>query len=139
MMNKEEFIKKFIDKLYDRLDEMPLAFREVNSSDKKHMENGFNFAITNASQLLGSMLDESDEKKPINKFREFVDKKLGLSAPTEADIEREKAKVEMEKQKLEIAKLRAEQDKLRPKKTGGSSSISNFVANGVKYDPFTRK
>ena len=140
-MNKDEFIEEFINKMYVKLDEMPKAFKSVNSSDKKHMENGFIYATTSASQLLSTLLDGMNIKgKTRNAFREFVDKKLGLIPPTEEDIEREKQKVEMEKQKLEIAKLRAEQAKLKGKSgSSSSSSVGDFVKRANAYDPFKRQ
>ncbi len=133
-MNKEEIIDEYVKKISLKMDNMPSMFAKTTMSDKKHMENGFRYAMTESVNILREILAE--EKKP-NAFRNFIDKQLGLKAPTQEDIENEKAKIELEKQRLELAKIRSEKSELAKK--GGGSSIGSFVQKGLAYNPLMNK
>ena len=135
-MTKEEIIEAYVQEVMTRLDNMSNMFSKTNVADRKHMENGFRYAVTSTVEILNSLLDEKKEV-PKNGFRAFIDKQLGLAPVTQEDIDKERAKIEMAKVKLDLARIRAETSEF--KKAGGDSPFAAFVKAGNAYSPISKK
>jgi len=125
-MKKEELIDEYVKQISEKINTMTNMFTKTTLSDRKHMENGFRYAVTSSIEVLKSLLPEE------NKFKNFIDKQLGWKAPTQEDIEQERAKIEMAKVKLDLAKVRAETNEY--KKSGGDSPFAAFVKGGNEHN-----
>ena len=128
MTNKEEIIDKYVNELTAKIDKLSEVYK-TSLTDRKHMENGYRFAIMASVEALRKILDEPPKE---NGFKKFINKQLGLTPPTQADIDQEKARIEMEKTKLELAKIRAQTNEL--KKSGGDSPFASFIKAGNEYN-----
>jgi len=135
-MNKDEILDEYVKRVSAKIDIMPAKFVKTNQSDKRHMENGFRYAISESIEVLKTLLSEEPKKE--NAFRNFIDKQLGLKAPTQEDIDKEKSKIEMEKVKLDLARIRAESNELK-KSIGGDSPFASFIKAGNAYNPIMKK
>ena len=130
-MNKDEIIDEYVRQVTLKIDVMPNAFAKTTVSDRKHMDNGFRYAIMASIEVLKVILEEKKE----NAFRTFVNKQLGLTPPTQKDIDDERAKLALEQERLKLAKIRAEMSEL--KKTGGASPFGDFIKHGIEYNPLS--
>ena len=80
MTNKDELIGKYVGEIYKRLDEMSQDFVKMSLADRKHMENGFRYAVTASVEIISKLLTsevslpkvteipKGGDGKPINKF-----------------------------------------------------------------------
>jgi hypothetical protein len=138
-MKKDEVIEKYMHEIQKKKDYISTAYVIKNSSDRKIIENGFNYAVTSTVEILNELLKE----KP-NSFREFINDKLGLKPLTQADIDKEKINIEYQKQKLELARIKAEINEQASK--GPRSPFEDFVGRGINQNektigenPFNKK
>ena len=130
-MNKDEIIDQYVKELSLKLDIMPDMFAKTSLSDRKHMENGFRYAVISSVEALKVLLDGKKDSG----LKAFI-KQLAPKPPTQEDVEKEKLKIALETQKLELAKLRSERSSLTKQ---GGSPIGDFVRRGSEYDPFNSK
>lgn len=129
-MNKEEIIETYMSEMNKKANDMSKNFIRMTVSDKKHMENGFNYAVTSTVEILNKILEKKE-----NKFKEFVDRNiLGNHTPTREEIDKEKLKIEMEKQKLELAKVKAQKAELASRSNSGPSSFGDFISRGLEHN-----
>jgi hypothetical protein len=56
-MNKEEIIDKYVKEITIRMDNMPTMFAKTTLADRRHMENGFRFAVMSSIEVLKTLLD----------------------------------------------------------------------------------
>lgn len=57
-MNKDEIIGKYVNEIYKKLDSMYSGFVKLSTADKRHMENGFRYAVTESVKALSTVLDD---------------------------------------------------------------------------------